>query len=74
MIVYDTGCIDGDFELMQDEERNAIVGPVRYCWDGQWRSLCRRQNHNWDSNEAIVGCRQLGYQGETINDYNNYNS
>ncbi len=61
-----SSCIDGDVDLIQDEGSSEIVGYVRYCWGGQWRSVCRSQDHHWDSNEARVACRQLGYQGERL--------
>ena len=34
------------------------VGRVEICTEGRWGGIC---SHNWDSRDAAVVCRQLGY-------------
>ena len=35
-------------------------GRVEYCRNGRWASVC----HSWDTRDAAVVCRQLGYPSE----------
>ena len=34
-------------------------GRVEICLDGYWGSVC---NNGWDEQDALVTCRQAGYQ------------
>ena len=36
------------------------------CYKGVWGSIC---NSRWDNIDAAVVCRQLGFQGESKNEY-----
>ena len=36
-------------------------GRVEYCKNGRWSTLCSYRYYQWDSRDAAVVCRQLGY-------------
>jgi len=73
-----TDCIGGEDEL----DHNCPCGPegavrlvdgvvpyqgrVEYCKNGRWASICNSQSWRWDSNDAAVVCRQLGYPSEGL--------
>ena len=40
---------------------NENEGTVVICLNNDWGSIC---DDNWDINNAMVICRQLGYQAE----------
>lgn len=68
-----TDCIGGEDEL----DYNCPCGPegavrlvdglgphegrVEFCKNGRWTTVCNRYRYYWDSNDAAVVCRQLGY-------------
>ena len=70
-----TDCIGGEDEL----DHNCPCGPegavrlvdgivpyrgrVEICKDGRWQSIC---SGSWDSRDAAVVCRQLGYPTEGL--------
>ena len=47
-------CGDGTVRL----RGGTRVGRVEICIEGRWGAIC---SHNWDSRDAAVVCRQLGY-------------
>ena len=49
-------CIDGEVRLSGSSLDN--TGRVELCVERTWTTLCDR---SWDSNDASVACRQLGY-------------
>ena len=71
-----TDCIGGEDELDHncpcgpEGEVRLVDGVVPYrgrvesCSKGRWASICNSQTWRWDSNDAAVVCRQLGYRGE----------
>ncbi len=49
-------CVEGEVRLQGS--RNRYEGRVEVCRLEQWRTVC---NQGWDTNEASVVCRQLGF-------------
>ena len=54
-----TVCVEGDVRL---SDGSSSEGLVELCGGGQWGTVC--QNY-WDSKEARVVCRQLGYESQS---------
>lgn len=55
----DTGpCVNGSIRLAGGS--NLIEGRIEVCYDGDWGTVC---DDNFDSSDALVACRQLGYNG-----------
>ena len=51
-----TACRHGEMRLTGG---SSLSGRVEICLAGQWGSVCA---DNWNSAEASVACRQLGFQ------------
>ena len=49
-------CTNGEIKLVGGGTR--YEGRVEVCYDGVWGAVCPI---SWDSNDAKVVCRQLGY-------------
>ena len=49
-------CTDGDIRLVGGEDSGE--GRLEYFFSGVWGTVC---NDEWDLNDTIVACRQLGY-------------
>ena len=55
------GCYDGDVRLIQGSISRE--GTVEICNGGVWGTVCDR---TWDTSDAKVVCRQLGYPVDEI--------
>ena len=54
-------CVDGELRLFGGDALNE--GTIEVCQSGQWNggTIC---DDFWDTSEAMVVCRQLGFQSE----------
>ena len=52
-------CSDGDLRLVNGFSH--LEGRVEICFYNTWGTICARYQSNWDSGEANVACRQLGF-------------
>ena len=50
-------CINGKVRL-RGGNTNYRIGQVEVCVNGTWSTIC---NENWDNNDAVVICNQLGF-------------
>ena len=56
-------CVDGDVQLVGGS--NLYDGLVEVCVNNSWGTVC---GDGWDSYDAQVTCRQLGYSTTGIYD------
>ena len=56
-------CQNGDIRITGGTAGERNVGRVEVCFNETWGTVC---NDDWNRNDAIVACRQLGFstQGE----------
>ena len=57
--IFCKGCETGEVQLVSG---GSYYGSVQVCVGGTWGRVCR---YGWDSNDANVVCRQLGYESGT---------
>ena len=58
-------CEDGEVRLQ--DGTHTSNGRVEVCQDGMWGSVC---SSGWDTMDASVVCRQLGYNTDGIKHFN----
>ena len=56
MAYFVTECSAGDVRL--EGGLSSTEGRVEYCVGGRWGTVC---NHNWNEQDAVVVCKQLGF-------------
>ena len=59
-------CVDGDIRLVSGQ--SYLQGRVQVCVFDYWGTICR---NSWDSRDAYVVCKQLGYH--TVGNFFRYN-
>ena len=60
-ISFQLGCTTGVVKMLGSKETNR--GLVKICVNNTWGIVC---DHDFDSREARVVCRQLGYSSGNI--------
>lgn len=63
------GCAaEGDIRLAQSSDYSYLDGRVEVCRNNSWGTVCE---YGWSSTDAIVACRQLGFNphGNAIIDW-----
>lgn len=67
MLYYNIGggtCTNNDVRLIPYNYRSS--GRVEFCRNNQWGTIC---DNGWDSSDARVVCRQLGFDSELLCNY-----
>ena len=64
LLLIHKGCETGEVQLVNG---GSYYGAVQVCIAGTWGSVCYGE---WDSNDANVVCRQLGYESGYVCKFN----
>ena len=57
-----SSCTNGDIRLI--DGNSSLEGRVEICHQGLWGAIAYYVSERWDTNDAMVVCRQLGYPWE----------
>ena len=61
LYIYFTECTNGNIRLMNGTEPSVREGRVEICYNNTYATVC---DDHWDTLDAGVVCRQLGYRSE----------
>ena len=61
-LFWTTECSNKTLQLISNVQGTGNAKIVQYCLNGEWRWLCP-SGGVWQVREALVACRQLGYEG-----------
>ena len=64
VLVIEAECNDTDIRMVDGQTPDD--GRVEVCINGAWGSIC---DDYWDTRDATVACRQLGYDGRKVPNY-----
>ena len=64
-LLIDSLCSQGDIRLAGGTQEHS--GRVEICLENKWQTVC---DDEWDSEDAMVTCRQIGHETYGKNNFN----
>lgn len=58
-MVSESNCTDGALRLAGKPFNTQSFWKLEVCFNRAWGSIC---NDQWDDDDAVVACRELGFQ------------